>query len=330
MPRKARVEFAGAVYHVLDRGDRREAIFRDDQDRERFLATMGELCTRTGWRIHAFVLMSNHYHWLVETPEPNLVAGMRWFQTTWTARFNRRHRLCGHLFQGRYKAVVVDPEERSYFGTLSDYIHLNPVRARMIGLDKRLVDFRWNSYPLYVRAGGRPAWFEARTVLGELGLDDTAEGRRRYAQRMRERAVATLRGDEELALEELRKGWCLGGESFRERVLRLLETAGEKFRQGREVDAAIRHTHDEAEADRIVQAGLELFRLQAGDLPKLPKGDVRKLAMARVIRARTAVPNAWLASRLALGHASRINHRGSKHEDEITRTAAILERRAIF
>ena len=130
MARKARVEFEGAVYHVLDRGDRREAIFQDEADRRRFLETLGEACARTGWRVHAFVLMSNHYHLMIETPQANLVAGMRWFQTTWTMRFNTRHRLCGHLFQGRYKAVVVDAEEGGYFSVLSDYIHLNPVRAR--------------------------------------------------------------------------------------------------------------------------------------------------------------------------------------------------------
>ena len=110
MARKARVEFEGAVYHVLDRGDRREAIFKDDADRRRFLETLGEACARTGWRVHAFVLMSNHYHLMIETPQANLVAGMRWFQTTWTIRYNTRHRLGGHLFQGRYKAVVVDSQ----------------------------------------------------------------------------------------------------------------------------------------------------------------------------------------------------------------------------
>jgi REP element-mobilizing transposase RayT len=156
--RKGRVEFAGAVYHLLDRGDRREAIFRDQTDHRGFLNTLGEACERTGWRVHAFVLMSNHYHLLVETPQANLIAGMRWFQTTWTARFNRRHGLCGHLFQGRYKAVVVDPDQRDYFAHLSDYIHLNPVRAGIVSLEQRLFDYRWSSYPLYAakeRAGER-------------------------------------------------------------------------------------------------------------------------------------------------------------------------------
>ena len=178
MARKARVEFAGAVYHVLDRGDRREAIFTDDRDRQRFLATLGEACARTGWRVHAFVLMSNHSHLMVETPKPNLVAGMRWFaptasapalsrkasaQTTVTARFNRRHRVNGHLFRGRYKAVVVVCEERGYFGILSDYIHLNPVRARLVGLDGRLFDYPWSSYRgLCSPRGGRHSSSRAR------------------------------------------------------------------------------------------------------------------------------------------------------------------------
>src|SRR5437763_12875735 len=98
MPRKARIEFPDAVYHLLDRGDRREAIVRDDVDRATFLHTLSQVCGRTGWKVHAFVLMTNHYHLLVETPEANLVSGMGWFQTTYTVRFNRRHRLAGHLF----------------------------------------------------------------------------------------------------------------------------------------------------------------------------------------------------------------------------------------
>ena len=93
MPRSLRIAYPGAVYHVLCRGDRREAIFRQDADREMFLATLGEMCGRTGILIHSYVLMSNHYHLLTETPEPNLVAGMQWFQGTYTQRFNARHRL---------------------------------------------------------------------------------------------------------------------------------------------------------------------------------------------------------------------------------------------
>ena len=103
MPRKPRIEYAGAVYHVMSRGNRQEEIYRDDTDRELFLETLTEVCARTGWVVHACVLLNNHI--LLETPEPNLVVGMKWFQGTYTQRFNARIREWGHLFQGRYKAL---------------------------------------------------------------------------------------------------------------------------------------------------------------------------------------------------------------------------------
>jgi putative transposase len=213
MPRKLRIQFAGAVYHVLDRGDRREEIFRDDADRKRFLDTLAEACERTGWRIHAYVLMSNHYHLLLETPEPNLAAGMKWFQGTYSIRFNCRHKLRGHLFQGRYKAVLVDPEERGYFVTLSDYIHLNPVRAGLITPQKTLLDYCWSSYPLYARQiAKRPQWLEVETVLGELGMEDRAGDRRRHVERMQGREMEEREGSKtrEQELGELRRGWVSG------------------------------------------------------------------------------------------------------------------------
>ena len=108
MPRKLRVEYPGAIYHVMNRGDRRQAIFRDDRDRERFLATLAEACAKTGWEVHAYCLMPNHFHLVVETPRANLVAGMRWLLGVYTKRFNIRHKFCGHLFAGRYEALTVD------------------------------------------------------------------------------------------------------------------------------------------------------------------------------------------------------------------------------
>ena len=108
MPRKLRVEYPGAIYHVMNRGDRREPIFRDEEDRKVFLLTLGLCCGKTDWQVHAWCLMANHFHLVVETPRANLVPGMKWFLGTYTARFNRRHKLFGHLFSGRYKALVVD------------------------------------------------------------------------------------------------------------------------------------------------------------------------------------------------------------------------------
>jgi REP element-mobilizing transposase RayT len=135
---KLRVEYPGAVYHVMNRGDRREPIFRDDQDRERFIGTLGEACGKTDWQVHACCLMPNHFHLVVETPRGNLVAGMKWFLGTYTGRFNRRHKLFGHLFSGRYKALVVDGSGSGYLKTVCNYVHLNPVWAGLIPPDRAL------------------------------------------------------------------------------------------------------------------------------------------------------------------------------------------------
>ena len=140
MPRKPRVEYAGAVYHVMCRGNRQEPVFRDSYDNEIFLDTLGEASVRCGWRVHAFVLMGNHYHLLLETPEPNLVAGMQWLQGTYTKRFNVRHKEWGHLFQGRYKALPVDGRG-DYFSTVAAYIHLNPARSKGYDFEHTRLDW---------------------------------------------------------------------------------------------------------------------------------------------------------------------------------------------
>ena len=120
MPRSLRIEYEGAVYHVMSRGDRREAIFRGSADRERFLQTLDEACGKTEWQVHALCLMSNHFHLVIETPGGNLVAGMKWLLGTYTSRFNRRHKLVGHLFSGRYKALVIDADTLGYLRTVCD------------------------------------------------------------------------------------------------------------------------------------------------------------------------------------------------------------------
>jgi len=111
MPRPLRIQYSGARYHVMSRGDGREAIFYDDADRVEFLRTLGQACLKTGWQVHAYCLMSNHFHLVLETPQPNLAVGMKWLLATCTQRFNRRHRHWGHLFGGRYKAQLVGAED---------------------------------------------------------------------------------------------------------------------------------------------------------------------------------------------------------------------------
>jgi REP element-mobilizing transposase RayT len=154
-------------------GQPRAADLWRRRDRKRFLENLGEGCEKTGWRIHAYVLMGNHYHLLIETPEPNMVAGMKWLQGTYTQRYNGRHRLFGHLFQGCYTAVIVEGRaEEGYFQVVSTYIHLNPARAGLIRIGQaRLKRYPWSSYPWYLyRAGKRPLWLSTEQVMGSLGL----------------------------------------------------------------------------------------------------------------------------------------------------------------
>jgi putative transposase len=141
MARPLRMEFAGALYHVTSRGDGREAIYLDDKDREVFYAVLGEVCSRFNWCVHAECQMTNHYHLLVETPDGNLSQGMRQLNGVYTQRFNRQHQRVGHVFQGRYKAIIVEKE--TYLLELARYIVLNPVRARMVYSAR---DWPWSSY----------------------------------------------------------------------------------------------------------------------------------------------------------------------------------------
>jgi putative transposase len=147
MPRQLRIEYEGVIYHVINRGDRREPIFRDGKDLELFLATLGEACQKTSWQVHAYCLMNNHFHLVVETPQANLVRGMQWFLSIYTARFNRRHKLFGHLFSGRYKSLIVDGSGTGYLKTVCDYVHLNPVRAKLLRREQPLRAYRWSSWP---------------------------------------------------------------------------------------------------------------------------------------------------------------------------------------
>jgi REP element-mobilizing transposase RayT len=164
MARPLRIEFEGAWYHVMSRGNERRRIVRDDDDRTRRLDWLRRTVETYGWHLHAFVLMDNHDHLYVETPEANLSPGMQHLNGSYTSYFNRRHRRSGHLFQGRYKAQLIENE--GHFWEVSRYIHLNPVRAR---LADRPEDWRWSSYRGYHRATRQLPWVKYGRVLREFG-----------------------------------------------------------------------------------------------------------------------------------------------------------------
>jgi REP element-mobilizing transposase RayT len=294
MARKLRIQYPGAVYHVMNRGDRREAIFEDDQDYKCFLLTLGQACQKALWQVHAYCLMLNHFHLVVETPQPTLVAGMKWLLGTYTGRFNRRHKQFGHLFSGRYKALVVDGGSNGYLKSVCDYVHLNPVRAKQIQPEQPLETFRWSSYPLYLAsARQRPAWLRVDRLLGEWRIPkDSAAGRRVFAECLERRRTEDKRGE----FQSMERGWCVGDEEFRRQLLEQVSKGPGASHYGEAVQEAV-----EVRAERLVSGRLKAMGWKEKDLAARRKGDPEKVKLAAEVRAQTTMPLAWIAKRLVMG-----------------------------
>jgi hypothetical protein len=274
------------------------------------------------------VLMRNHYHLLVETPEANLVAGMKWLQGTYTQRYNSRHSVFGHLFQGRYQALVVEGAAGDYLGVVSTYIHLNPARAGLVSAGgARLAGYRWSSYPWYLKSRGqRPEWLVTDRVLGNLGYGP--EDRHGYEAYLEGRVVELRIKAGRKALEEewkgIRRGWYLGGDGFRGRMLKLIKAAvGE--RRGASYAGAAKRAHGEAEAERLLGEGLKALGLAAGSLPERPKGLAEKQVLAWWLRGRTTMGRRWISERLGMGEESGVSR--AVRKVQVGREGRTLKRR---
>ncbi len=205
MARPLRIEYPGAYYHVTSRGNERKAIFRDDRDREKFLELVKRAVEEFNVRVHGYVLMSNHYHLLVETPKGGLNRALRYLNGVYTQAFNRRHRRVGHLFQGRYKAIVVEKE--SYLLELSRYVHLNPWRVKKT---EDPFHYAWSSLRSYMGKEAPPKWLTMSEVLSYFG----SNGRRRYREFVRDGMDTGVK----TPWEEVRGQAVLGTEAFIEEV----------------------------------------------------------------------------------------------------------------
>lgn len=238
MSRPLRLTFAGALYHVTSRGDRRGAIFKTDRDRAKFNGLLGQVVERYAWRIHAWCQMTNHYHLLVETPFGNLPQGMRQINGGYANAFNRAHRLVGHVFQGRYKAILVQRE--AHLLELARYIVLNPVRAGMVD---RAEQWRWSSYRLTGGLAEPDHWLTVDAILGHFA-DTTREAARQYV------AFVEVGASARSPWISLRNGVFLGDEQFVARHLdehtvdeRVLEIPTEQTRRARKsLSDLVRHS----------------------------------------------------------------------------------------
>jgi REP element-mobilizing transposase RayT len=204
MVRPLRIEYPGAVYHVINRGNAGLAIFKSKRDREQFLEYLAKMAERFGVRIYCYCLMSNHYHLLIETPEANLSQAMQWLNASYAMYFNVKRSRRGHLFQGRFKSILVEAD--AYLKQLSRYIHLNPIRVNMVD---RLVDYPWSSYPAFVGQEELPNWLEADRVLSTFAKTrKTAQ--RKYADFVENADIENLKNPS----TERTSGMILGRSEF--------------------------------------------------------------------------------------------------------------------
>ena len=289
MARKIRIEYPGAAYHVINRGNYRADIFATDGARAAFIRTLDEACERTGWIIHAWCLMSNHYHLALSTPQPNLADGMQWFQGTFCTRFNRFRNEKGHVFQGRYKAFNIQPGRT--LGSVCHYIHLNPIRAKMMGMEQ-LSKWPWSSLQWILEPRKRKAWFTPQVALRQSAeLEDVPAGRRAYVE-----YLAWLSADEQeqkrQCFERMTKGWIMGSEEFARKIMQEADKLPEAVQQ--EFGA----TREEIWAKEL--AGLKA-RLDAREMRERTKSADWKVALAAEMKRHTTATNRWLSKALEMG-----------------------------
>jgi REP element-mobilizing transposase RayT len=298
MARKPRIQYPGALYHILSRGNYRKDLFTVASTGEQFEKAIFEACEFCGWKLHAYVIMSNHYHLALETPKGNLVEGMRWLQGTFGNRFNKFTGERGHVFQGRYKALLVEPG-RSLLG-LVNYIHLNPVRAKLVDL-AQLKDFSLSSYPKYFKRKVAPPLVR-KDFLSECAFPDSLAGIRRYAEQLELQEEADPRKKAALAKKYV-KGWAIAGEGYRKKLhqdFKKMDAA--KDWGGRELQELNEMSYEE-----LVTRWLRKHRKTQKHIDQDKKSVDWKIALARELRKQTSATNPWIADRLNMGDPSNVS-----------------------
>lgn len=290
MARKLRIQYPGAMYHVINRGNYRRDLFVNAGEAKAFLETVREANERMGWRVHAYVLMRNHYHLALETPEPNLAEGMHWLQGTWANRFNRFRKENGQLFQGRYRSILI--ENIATMAKVVDYIHLNPVRARIVPAEQ-IKAYRWSSLAGIVRGEG---WVKGEGWRGEGRFKDNESQCKAYEAYL----IEVGRDEnqwERLGLKGLSKGWALGTSGWRRAIAKehgqMALNPGMELKEVRELR--------EGAWEEAVRRELNRLGKEEVDFVTKPMRQPWKIEMAAAVRKSCGASVVWLAERLALG-----------------------------
>ncbi len=310
MTRPPRLEFAGALYHVINRGNHRQKIFANPGAAEAFERTLGEAAIKFGWKVAAYVVMNNHFHLALETPEPNLSQGMKWLQGTWVCRSNRYRGQTGRPFQGRFKSLVIENGEG--FRRVCDYIHLNPVRAKVVSMSE-IGTYRYGSLWQHLARRSEP-WMDGERVLYAAGIRAiNRNGWKAYVRRLE--AIMGEKSQNELhTSKHLSRGWCVGSPDFRKTLSETMSVELAKWRTRRfegleadEVKAEQAHSWEESLQAFARAAKIDLTKLS----PK--KSASEKVLLAALLKTSTSVSNGWLANRLAMGQPASVSQFVRRH-----------------
>ncbi len=293
MPRGPRIETNEGVYHVINRGNYRSYVFEDDGAKDAFEACLLEACDRFGWLLHAYYVMGNHFHLCIATPRGNLSEGMRWLQGTYAARFNRYRKEKGHLFQGRFKSLVV--ESGMHLCDLVDYIHLNPVRAGIV-VATHAKSYRWSSLYWFSKMKTRPSCLDASWMDYREGLRDSSGGWRSYATSLQMK-VSDDSKEIEMLERRLCRGWCIGGAEFKKAYAKEFLARKETVRLEKDALAELNELHWQMALEQCLKSLGE--SVQSAKEAKMSAH--WKLAVASRLKELTSVKNVWLSERLSMG-----------------------------
>jgi putative transposase len=292
MPRRLRLQYPGAIYHLMVRGNGRQDIVCDDVDRERLQEQLGKAAIRCSWIVYAFAIMSNHLHVVLKTPLPNLSRGMQSFLSAYANGWSRRHAFSGHVFQGRFRTEMV--EDETYLWPVTRYVHLNPVRA---GIVEQPAAWAWSTYPGYARRGRRLEWAAYDELLaswdGAFGGSDPAGAYRRYV-------TAGLSEPPESPWKEAYHGWILGSGAFIERVRAMVR--GEPRRERRRESRLLQSLP----LSRVSEVVCALFEIERKELRRRGSRHPARAALVYLARGRTMATNADLAAMLGLSRAESV------------------------
>lgn len=295
MARPLRFEYPGAMYHVINRGKHRYWVFKDEGARKSFEKALFEACDEHGWILHAYCIMGNHFHLALETPEGNLSSGMAWLQSTFAMRLNRYRKERGHVFQGRFKSIVVEDAQR--MARLCHYIHLNPTRAKILSV-KSLGGYRHSSlHWLLQGTKGRPRFLEFSAMLDSCGgLKDGPTGRRKYLEYL-ERLSADEPRQKSLLFDRMSKGWAHGNQAFKNALIE---------DRKREVEQRIADGDADREAkeqlwENALSVCLRELKKDKRGIDSDPKSAHWKVAVCAFLRRRFRCQSIWVSERLNMG-----------------------------